>query len=297
MQSLISRLKVSTALTLISAFLTYTAFTNTASAQSSPPEGWVTPFPAVHIIGPLYDVGTLDLAVYLIASDEGHILINTGLADSTSLIRANMESLGFDMDDIVLMLTMQAHWDHTAAMAEIKRLAQAEVWATPKDARVLEDGGFSDAHFGGRETFEPVEVDKIIRQGDIISLGDLAITVHEHPGHTEGSSSYTFTVNENGRDYNVGIINMGTINGGKHLVVEPTYDNVAVDFATTYNTQKKMDIDVWVSAHKGQYNMHEKYQPGQAYDPETFVDPMGFVRAVEELETAYLNLIAEELDQ
>jgi metallo-beta-lactamase class B len=283
--------------TLALATLIASTLPNTANAQSDPPEGWVTPFPAFRIIGPLYAVGMLDLSVFLIVSDEGHILINTGLADSTEHIRANMESLGFDMDDIVIMLTMQAHWDHTAAMAEIKRIAQAEVWATPEDARVLEDGGFSDAHFGGRETFAPVEVDKIIRQGDIIQLGDLAITVHEHPGHTEGSSSYTFTVNENGRDYNVGIINMGTVNGGKRLVVDPTYDNVAVDFATTYNAQKKMDIDVWVSAHNGQYNMHEKYRPGQAYDPETFVDPAGFVRAVERLETAYLGLIAGELDR
>ena len=47
---------------------------------------------------------------------------------------------------------MQAHWDHTAAMAEIKALTGAEVWATPKDARILEDGGFSDPHFGGRQS-------------------------------------------------------------------------------------------------------------------------------------------------
>jgi metallo-beta-lactamase class B len=268
-----------------------------ARAQSSPPEGWVTPFPAFRIIGPLYGVGMLDLSVFLITTDEGHILINTGLADSTQHIRNNIESLGFDFNDIRILLTMQAHWDHTAAMAEIKQLTGAEVWATPEDARVLEDGGFSDAHFGGRQTFEPVQVDRIIEQDDIITLGDLTITVHEHPGHTEGSSSYTFSVTENGREYNVGIINMGTINGGKHLVVEPTYDNVAVDFATTYNAQKKLDIDVWVAAHNGQFNMHDKYQPGQAYDPETFVDPAGFIRAVEALETSYLNLIAEELDQ
>lgn len=282
---------------IAAATLAIALLNNPAHAQSNPPEGWVTPFPAFRIIGPLYGVGTLDLSVFLITSDEGHILINTGLADSTDMIRDNIESLGFDFDDISILLTMQAHWDHTAAMAEIKQLTGAEVYATPEDARVLEDGGFSDAHFGGRETFEPVEVDRIIRQGDVITLGDLVITVHEHPGHTEGSSSYTFTVNENGRDYNVGIINMGTINGGKRIVIDPTYEGVAVDFATTYNKQKQLDVDVWVSAHNSQYNMHDKYQPGQAYDPETFVDPRGFIRAVEELETSYLNLIAEELDQ
>ncbi|MEZ5489719.1 MAG: subclass B3 metallo-beta-lactamase [Gammaproteobacteria bacterium] len=267
------------------------------NAQNDPPAGWVTPFPAFRIIGPLYAVGLQDLSVFLITSEEGHILINTGLADSTTLIRNNIESLGFRLEDVRIILTMQAHWDHTAAMAEIKQITSAEVWATPEDARVLEDGGFSDAHFGGRESFAPVAVDRIIRQDDIITLGDLRITVHEHPGHTEGSSSYTFQVNEQGRDYNVGIINMGTINGGKHLVVEPTYDNVAVDFATTYNRQKKLDVDVWVAAHNSQYNMHDKYQPGQAYDPETFVDPAGYIRAIERLETAYLELIADELDQ
>jgi metallo-beta-lactamase class B len=272
-------------------------FATPATAQSDPPEGWVTPFPAFRVIGPLYGVGMLDLSVFLITSDEGHILINTGLADSTEHIRANIESLGFEFDDIRILLTMQAHWDHTAAMAEIKQLTGAEVWATPEDARVLEDGGFSDAHFGGRETFEPVTVDRIIRQDDTITLGDLRITVHEHPGHTEGSSSYTFAVAENGRNYNVGIMNMGTINGGKRIVIDPTYDGVAVDFATTYNKQKQLDVDVWVAAHNGQFGMHDKYQPGQAYDPETFVDPAGFIRAVEELETSYLNLIAEELDQ
>lgn len=268
-----------------------------SSAQSSPPEGWVTPFPAFRVIGPLYGVGLLDLSVFLITSDEGHILINTGLADSTELIRSNIESLGFRLEDVRILLTMQAHWDHTAAMAEIKQLTGAEVYATPADARVLEDGGFSDAHFGGRETFDPVSVDRIIEQGDLITLGDLNITVHEHPGHTEGSSSYSFKVTEQGRTYDVAIANMGTINGGKRIVVDPTYDGVAVDFATTYNKQKQMDVDVWVSAHAGQYNMHEKYTPGQAYSPDTFVDPMGFIKAIERLETAYLEVIADELDQ
>ena len=266
-------------------------------AQSSPPEGWVTPFPAFRVIGPLYGVGMLDLSVFLITTDEGHILINTGLADSTEHIRRNVESLGFDFDDIRILLTMQAHWDHTAAMAEIKEITGAEVWATPEDARVLEDGGFSDAHFGGRQSFAPVAVDRIVRQGDLITLGDLNITVHEHPGHTEGSSSYSFQWTENGRTYDVVIANMGTVNAGKQLLIEPTYEGVAEDFASTYNRQKQLPVDVWVAAHAGQYNMHQKYQPGQAYHPDTFVDPTGYIRAIEALETSYLNLIAEEMDQ
>ena len=162
---------------------------------------------------------------------------------------------------------------------------------------MLQDGGFSDAHFGGRESFAPVAVERILKQDEIIALGDLRITVHEHPGHTEGSSSYSFQVSEADRSYDVVIANMGTVNPGKQLVVEPTYSGVAVDFATTYNRQKQMDVDVWVAAHASQYNMHEKYTPGQPYSPDTFVDPMGFIKAIERLETAYLEVIADELDQ
>ena len=90
------------------------------------------------MIGNLYAVGTHDLGVFLITSDEGHILINTALSESTPLIRRNIESLGFRMDDIRILLSMQAHWDHTAALAEIKRTTGARMWATAGDAPVLE---------------------------------------------------------------------------------------------------------------------------------------------------------------
>ncbi len=255
---------------------------------------WIRPFPGHRVIANLYAVGTYDLAVFLITDDAGHILINTGLADSTSLIRENVESLGFRLEDVEVLLTMQAHWDHTAAMAEIREIADAKVWATAGDARVLEDGGFSDPHFGGRQSFRPVSVAKIITDGEVIELGEIRLTVHEHPGHTEGSSSYTMQVGENGRNYNVAIANMGTINAGKRLVVDPTYPGVAEDFARTFASQKAMDVDVWVSAHGGQYDLHDKYEPGQVYSPETFVDPEGFLAAVDALEAAYLDQMAEE---
>lgn len=274
---------------IVTILLSLTAFG--AYAQS---EAWTRPYPGFQIIGNLYGVGTYDLSVFLITSDEGHVLINTGLEDSTDMIRSNIESLGYRLEDVKILLQMQAHWDHTAALAEIKMITGAEMWATPEDARVLEDGGFSDPHFGGRQTFVPVSVDKIIREGDVVELGDIRLQVYEHPGHTEGSSSYSMVVNENGRDYNVVIANMGTINAGKQLEVDPTYPGVSEDFASTYRRQKAMDVDVWVAAHGSQYGLHDKYQPGQAYNPDTFVDPEGFIAAVERLERLYEEQLAEE---
>ena len=262
-----------------------------AAAQN---ENWTRPFPGHRVIGNLYAVGTYDLAVFLVTSEDGHFLINTALEDSTELIGQNIESLGFRLEDVKVLLQMQAHWDHTAALAEIKEITGAEMWATADDARVLEDGGFSDPHFGGEQSFAPVEVDRIIADGDVLELGAARLTMVEMPGHTEGSSGYAMTVHEAGRDYRVIIANMGTINAGKQLVVDPTYAGVADDFAATYQKQKALDIDIWVAAHGSQYNLHDKWGPGNPYDPNTFVDPEGFRLAVERLEQAYQDQIETE---
>ena len=264
------------------------------SQLAAQPENWLRPFPGHRVIGNLYAVGTYDLGVFLVTSDDGHILINTALRESTPLIRRNIESLGFRMGDVKILLTMQAHWDHTAALAEIKHATGAEMWATAGDAPVLEDGGFSDPHFGGRVSFDPIEVDRIIADGEAIELGGTRLEVIESPGHTAGSVSYAMTVRENNRDYRVVIANMGTINRGKRLLVDPTYPGVAEDFAKTFRRQKAMEIDVWVAAHGSQYGLHSKYRPGQAYSPDTFVDPDGFLAAVERLEGLYLRQIEDE---
>ena len=266
----------------------------TALNLAAQPEGWSRPFPGHRVIGNLYAVGTYDLGVFLITSAEGHILINTALENSTPLIRTNVEDLGFRLEDVKILLTTQAHWDHTAALAEIKGLVGAEMRATAADAPVLEDGGFSDPHFGGRVSFQPVKVDRIIADGEVVKVGTTHLKVVETPGHTEGSVSYTMTVRENDRDYSVVIANMGTINAGKRLIVEPTYPGVADDFAKTFRRQKAMDIDVWVASHGSQYGLHEKYQAGQPYDADTFVDPEGFLAAVERLEAVYLKQLADE---
>ena len=265
-----------------------------ASLCPAQPEGWSRPFPGHRVIGNLYAVGTYDLGVFLITSDEGHILVNTALEDSVPLIRRNVESVGFRFEDIRILLQMQAHWDHTAALAEIKQITGAQMWATEDDAPVLEDGGFSDPHFGGRVSFKPVKVDKIIKDGEVVELGAIRLTVIDTPGHTAGSSSYAMSVNENGREYKVVIANMGTINQGKKLVVDPTYPGVADDFAKTFERQKAMQVDVWVAAHGSQYGLHEKYRPGQAYRPDAFVDPEGFLGAVRRLESLYLKQLEAE---
>ena len=258
------------------------------------PEEWRRPFAAHRVIGNVYYVGTYDLACFLIVTPQGNILINTGLEDSAPLIRKSIADLGFKLDDVRWLLTTQAHYDHVAALAEMKRLTGARVLASQADAVLLEDGGKSDFHFGPEYGYAPVKVDERIADGQKLRLGGVELTAYVHSGHTRGSLSYGLTVHEGGKDYRVLIANMGSINPGVKLLHNARYPEIANDYARTFERQKALACDVFLSSHASQYGLHKKYTPGAAYDPERFVDPAGYRAAVESAENSYRRQLAEE---
>jgi metallo-beta-lactamase class B len=262
---------------------------------AQPKDEWRMPFPAHRVIGNVYYVGTYDLACFLIVTPNGNILINTGVDESVPMIKSSIESLGFKFDDTKILLTTQAHVDHVAGMAEIKRLTGAKLLATDGDAPVLEDGGQSDPLFTKPEfKFAPVQVDGRIKDGQKISLGGTDLTAYSHPGHTRGSASYGLTIAENGRNYRVLIANMGSINPGTLLIGNKKYPQISEDYARTFREQKKLECDIFLSSHASQYRLHDKWKPGQAYNPDTFVDPEGYKAAVNSSETAYQEWLAKE---
>lgn len=130
-------------------------------------------------------------------------MINTGLAASISIIKANIETLGFKFKDIKILLTTQAHYDHMGAMAAIKKLTGARFMVDAKDLGVAEDGGRSDYALGeGKSTYEPIKVDGVLHNGDKIRLGDMEVVMLHHPGHTKGSCSFLFDVKDPTRTSN-----------------------------------------------------------------------------------------------
>ena len=264
-----------------------------AAAQNA---DWTRPFAPLKLIGNVYWVGTYDLSTYLIATSEGHILVNTGLAETVPQIKAGVEQLGFDFDDVEILLATHAHWDHVDGLAELERLTGARVMMSESDAVLLEDGGKSDFRFGddASTNFEPVRVDRRLADQDTIVLGDVTVTAHHHPGHTKGATSYTLTVRENGRDYRVIIANMGSINPGVTVSGMPNYPEIGDDYARTFAAQKALPVDLFLASHASQFRLHEKYRPGDPYDPNRFVDPQGYLATVERLEGIYREQLARE---
>src|SRR5689334_18829505 len=115
--------------------------------QLAAQEIYTRPYEPFRVVGNLYYVGTYDLAVYLITTPQGHMLINTGVNDSAPYIRANIEKLGFKYADIKLLLATHGHWDHVAAMAQIKRETGARMLMHEADSDLVESGGSTDYRF------------------------------------------------------------------------------------------------------------------------------------------------------
>ncbi len=255
--------------------------------QHTPTE-WSKPYPPFRIAGNLYYVGTYDLACYLVATPQGNILVNTGLAASAPLIKANIEALGFKFSDIKILLTTQAHYDHMGAMAAIKKQTGAQMMVNEKDSDVMEDGGRSDYALGGKApTFEPLRADRLLRDGDTIKLGDIRMVMLHHPGHTKGSCSFLFKVKDDRRSYRVLLANMPTIVTEKAFSEIPEYPDIAKDYAYTLNAMKKLSFDIWLSSHASQFGLHRKHKPGENYNPSAFIDRKGYDAAINNLQNEF----------
>ncbi len=281
---------------IVRAFVLSLLLCASASAQVPQNPDWRRLFPAFKLIGNVYWVGTHDLSTYLITTDAGHILINSGFVETVPEIRKGVEQLGFDFDDVEILLATHAHLDHVAGLAELKRSTGARMMMSEADAVSLEDGGKSDFRFGDSpEThFEAVQVDRGLKDQATIELGGVTLTAHHHPGHTKGATSFTLTVRDGGRDYRVVIANMGSINPGVTVSGMPKYPTIGDDYARTFAAQKALPVDVFLASHASQFGMHEKYKSGDPYDPNRFVDPQGYLAAVERLEKIYLEQLARE---
>ncbi len=287
---------------LVCAFAMFGAGVADAQLAIKPPpitkdnEKYVQPFDPLRIVGNVYYVGTYDLAVYLIVTPAGNILVNTGVNDSTKAIRENIEKLGFKFSDIKLLLATHGHWDHVGAMAEIKRLTGATMMMHEADAGMLEDGGNSDYRFpqGRGAIYEPVKVDRRLKDGDKVEFGGMVFNVMHHPGHTKGATSFAFTTQDAGRTYRVLIVNMGSINPGVKVAGMPGFPGITEAYQQTFAKQKLLTPEVWVSSHAGHFNLHEKYKPGDKYDPNRFADPAGYREKIAKYEKLFNDQLAAE---
>ncbi|BDC52664.1 CAU/MBL1b family subclass B3 metallo-beta-lactamase [Bryobacterales bacterium F-183] len=220
---------------------------------------WNQPVEPVKLASNLYYVGASDVSSFLFTSDQGHVLIDSGFRETVPLIKANIEKLGFKLKDVKYLLVTQAHYDHAAGIAELKRLTGAKLLLSAEDAKLAERGGKGDFAFQDNFAFEPVKADGIVKDGDELKLGK---TIHMRayitPGHTKGCTTWSAKVGDQ-----TAVVVCGFTAPGYRLKGNPNYPNIVADFERTFATLEKMPCDIFLAAHASQFHLAEKRASGQ----------------------------------
>ena len=259
-----------------------------APVQAFSQNGWDDPFAAHQVMDNLYFVGTGGLGTFLIATPEGHILINTDFERTIPMIERSMAELGFDLADIKIILGSHAHGDHQAADVFLRERIGAQIMIMEEDVapwqRMNRDAGV-------------VQIDRIVHDGEKVTLGGTTLVAHLTPGHTQGCTSWGMELEENGRTYNALIVCSFGVNPGYNLIDNPNYRNQADDYRATFAKARAMPVDVFLGSHGSFYGLRGKYDALQRRnegDPNPFVDRAGYLAYLDQYERRFQAMLEEQ---
>jgi metallo-beta-lactamase class B len=214
-----------------------------------------TQFPPHKVIGNIYYVGTRTLSSFLIVTPQGHILINSTYERNVPVIEKSVSQLGFKFSDIKVLLGTHAHVDHQEGDALVRQKTGAQVIAMAEDVPALQA-----LKPGGKEH----PIDRIIHDGDKVTLGNVVLVAHLTPGHTRGCTTWTTTAEEGGKTYNV----LLGCSLRPPAVVTPA---IAAEFTRTFKLVRSLPCDVQLGDHGAQYDMQAKFAKVKAGAPNPFI--------------------------
>jgi metallo-beta-lactamase class B len=216
-----------------------------------------TQFPPHKIIGNIYYVGTKTLSSFLIVTPQGNILMDSTYERNVPVIEKSVTDLGFKFSDTKILLGNHAHNDHQEGDALVKQMTGAEVIAMAEDVPALKA-----MKPGGKEH----PVDKIIHDGDKVTLGGVTLVAHLTAGHTRGCTSWTTTAMEGGKTYNV---LLGCSLRTPAILTPP----ISAEFTRSFKVVRTLPCDVQLGDHGAQYGMQEKYAKLKNGAPNPFIEP------------------------
>lgn len=251
-------------------------------------EEQVTQFPPHRIVGNVHYVGSRSLASFLVTTPQGHILINTNYETGVPALRDSVEKLGFSIADIKIILGSHAHGDHMEGDALVKSLSGGQVMAMAQDVPALER-----MRPGGK----PHPIDRILQDGDTVTLGGTTLRARLTPGHTRGCTTWTMTAQEGGRAYEVVIVGSMGSNPGFQFVNNKDNPGIADEYKLGFKVLRSLTPDVPLASHPAMYGMVEKYERMQKQGgkgPNPFIDPTGYKAELDTVEGLFLQVLAEQ---
>ena len=222
-------------------------------------EDQTTPFPPHKIIGNIYYVGTRTLSSFLVATPQGNILINSTYEQNVLTIRRSIEQLGFKFSDIKILLGNHAHRDHQEGDALVKQMTGAQVMAMAEDLPALQA-----IKPGGKEH----PIDRVLHDGDVVTLGGMMLVAHLTAGHTPGCTTWTTKAEEDGKKYDV-VFNCSL---RAPAVLTPT---IVDELNRSFRLVRSLPCAVPLGDHPAQYRMQEKFGRLKNRGSNPFVEPAG----------------------
>lgn len=239
--------------------------------QCAGKNGWSDPAPPVRIYGNVYDVGTCGIVALLIASPDGHILIDGATDEAAPAIAANIERLGFALRDVRIIASTHEHFDHVGGLPELQRMTGAQVVARAPAKNVLESGivATEDPQSGLHPPFATLRVDRIIGDGENIRVGSSVLTAHATPGHSPGSTSWSWkSCADAGCLSIVYADSISAVSGDAYRFSDhPAY---VATFRASLDTIAALDCDLLITPHPAASNLYPR-MAGR----EPLIDPAG----------------------
>lgn len=246
---------------------------------------WNKPFVPFTVIGNIHYVGTEGASAFLITTPEGHILIDGILAQSVPQIIGNIRALGFDIRDVKFLLNSHAHIDHAGGLAGLQRASGARMVASAADRPTLEAGAIG---FGPTKdmAFPPIRVDRVIGDGDTVTLGGATLTAHMTPGHTQGCTTWSLPVRGADGAQHTALFHCSTTVAGQSVHPE-SWPGMVAAYRATFAKLRAMKADVLLAPHDNFFDLEARRARQLAGDANAFVDPHALGRLNEEMAKAF----------
>jgi metallo-beta-lactamase class B len=265
----------------------------TLSAHLPSNPKWNNPVTPFRIAGNLYYVGASDVTAYLLTTPQGDILLDGGLPETAPQIERNIQTLGFQLKDIKYLLNSHAHFDHAGGLAELKAKTGARMVASQGDKTALETGDRDDFTWGNDVQFPPVKVDEVIMDNGSIRLGNTVVTAHVTPGHTKGCTTWTTTVQEQGKTENVVFV-CSTSAPGYKLVGNPKYPTIASDYERTFQTLRSLPCDIFLASHGEMFDLLGKRERMKSAQTNPFIAPADYRAYLDRSEATFRKELARQ---
>jgi metallo-beta-lactamase class B len=226
------------------------------------------------IYGNTYYVGPHGLSSVLITSPEGHVLLDGALSESVSQIVAHIRSLGFRIEDVKLIVNSHVHYDHAGGIAGLQRLSGAKVAASPWSVEVMTKSGVSpaDPQFGLIRPIDRIDRVSTLHDGQVFRIGNITLTAHLTPGHTQGGTSWTWQSCQDGHCVNlVYADSMTSVSADDFRFSDsPKYPHAVKDFEKSFAFLRAAPCDILLTTHpdaSGLWNRVEDRRRGVQPDP------------------------------